>query len=87
MIIPDNKKTVSIILSKMKPGGRESRQEVKPEQAIDDKDETLKAIAEEMLKAFEDKSAMDLVSALKAFGIKFKFRMKNKTNNQKLNKG
>jgi hypothetical protein len=67
MIIPDNKKTVSIILSKMKPGGGESRQEVKPEQAIDDKDETLKAIAEEMLKAFEDKSAMDLVSALKAF--------------------
>ncbi len=67
MIIPDNKKTVSIILSKMKPGGEESRQEVKPEQAIDDKDETLKAIAEEMLKAFEDKSAMDLVSALKAF--------------------
>lgn len=67
MIIPDNKKTVSIILSKMKPDGGESRQEVKPEQAIDDKDETLKAIAEEMLKAFEDKSAMDLVSALKAF--------------------
>ena len=67
MIIPDNKKTVSIILSKMKPVGGESRQEVKPEQAIDDKDETLKAIAEEMLKAFEDKSAMDLVSALKAF--------------------
>lgn len=44
MIIPDNKKTVSIILSKMKPGGGESRQEVKPEQAIDDKDETLKQL-------------------------------------------
>ncbi|HNJ37813.1 MAG TPA: hypothetical protein PL071_07325 [Nitrosomonas sp.] len=67
MIIPDNKKTVSIILSKMKPGGGESRQDVVPEQAIDDKDEALKAIAEDMIKAFEDKSAMDLVSALKAF--------------------
>lgn len=67
MIIPDNKKTVSIILSKMKPGGGESRQEMPQEQAIDDKDEALKAIAEDMIKAFEDKSALDLVSALKAF--------------------
>lgn len=67
MIIPDNKKTVSIILSKMKPGGDESRQEVKPEQALDEKDEALKAIAEDMLQAFEQKSAMDLVMALKAF--------------------
>lgn len=67
MIIPDRKKAVSVILSKMKPHGMAEGGEVKDEAPVDAKDGALKAIAEDMLMAVEQKSPMDLVNALQAF--------------------
>lgn len=67
MIIPDKKKAVTVILSKLRPDGSETRQDVLPEDEMDENDSDLKAIAEDMLHAYESKSASDLVTALKAF--------------------
>ena len=68
MIIPDRKKTVSIILSKLSADGMQPKtQEVKNESEISPTDTALKAIAEDMLQAHKDSSAHDLMVALKAF--------------------
>ena len=67
MFFPDKKKTVTVILSKMKPGGEETRQEIKPEESISDTDQILQSIAEDILQAVSDKSAISLKDALKAF--------------------
>lgn len=69
MIIPEKKKAVSVILSKFKPDGSERTPdiEVKPEEEINEHDESLKAIAEDIMSAVESKSAHDLLVALRAF--------------------
>ena len=52
----------------MNPGGDVSQGgEIKDESPVDAKDGALKAIAEDMLMAFERKSPMDLMHALQAF--------------------
>jgi hypothetical protein len=67
MIITDKKKTASLILSKMGTNGSEKSQSIKPEEEMNDSDGALKAIAEDMLQAFSDKSAHDLMESMKAF--------------------
>jgi hypothetical protein len=63
MIIPDKKKAVTVILSKL---GKGPGPEVKPEAGLDEHHEAMKSIAEDIMQAFEDKSAMDLANALEA---------------------
>ena len=63
MIIPQKKKAIGVILSKM--DGHD--QEVKEEHSMDEHDEALKVIASELMHAIEQKSAMGVVDALKAF--------------------
>lgn len=67
MIIPDQKKLAMIVLSKRGQNGEEKSQSVKPEEEMDDQDGALKAISEDMLQAFNDKSPHDLMQAMKAF--------------------
>jgi hypothetical protein len=67
VIVHDKKKEAMIILSKMHKDGSETSQKVRPEVQMNEKDQTLQAIAEDMLHAFEQKSAAGLVSAMKAF--------------------
>jgi hypothetical protein len=67
VFLPDKKKAVSVILAKMKPGGGESHQEIKPEAEINDHDEILKSIAEDLMQGVKDGSAHDVMMALKAF--------------------
>lgn len=67
MIIPDSKKIVSVILGKMRPDGHESMASMKNEEELDVSDAALKAIAEDLLMAFKNDSAHDLMVALKAF--------------------
>lgn len=66
MIIPDKKKAVTVILSKLGKGGDEKSQEVKPESAMGEHQEAMKTIAEDIMQAMQDKSAMDLANALEA---------------------
>jgi hypothetical protein len=66
MIIPDKKKAVSIILSKMGAGGAEQSAPLKPEEEMGDGAE-LHAIAEDLLMAVEQKSAAAVKDALQAF--------------------
>lgn len=67
MLLPDRKKEATVILSKMTPEGEEKSQEVKNEVMIDENEEALKAISEDMLQAFNDKSAAGVMSAMRAF--------------------
>jgi hypothetical protein len=67
MIIPGNKKTVSVILDRMKPDGSESMSAMKPEEEMDEGDGALKAICEDMMMAFQSQSAHDLMQAMRAF--------------------
>lgn len=67
MIIPDRKKAVSVILSKMGGDGAEKSQEVKNETPGDDTQGALRAITEDVMQAFHDKSIEGLMSSLKAF--------------------
>lgn len=67
MIIPDKKKAVTVILSKLKPSGGESLTRVKPEEEMDPAQGALKAIAEDLLSAIDSRSASDLAQALGAF--------------------
>lgn len=66
MIMPNPKKVATVIVSKMRDG-HETHQEVKPEEAIDEHHEALKAIAEDIMHAMESKSAHSLATAMKAF--------------------
>jgi hypothetical protein len=63
MIIPQKKKAIGVILSKM----HGPDQEVKEEHSMNEHDEALKVIASELMHAIESKSAMGVVDALKAF--------------------
>lgn len=65
MIIGDQKKTVSVLLSKIKPSGKEESAPVKSE---DDMGEgsPLKIIAEDMMLAFKNDSIAGLQDALDA---------------------
>jgi len=69
MIIPgDKKKTVSIIISRMKPdGGMTQPSEMKAESHLDGHMKALTEIAEEMIAAMDKKSPVDLAHCLKAF--------------------
>jgi hypothetical protein len=67
MIIPGNRKTVSVILDRMKPDGSERMGEMKPEEEMEEGSSAMKAICEDMIMAFESKSAHDLMEAMKAF--------------------
>lgn len=66
MIIPDAKKRAMVILSKLRPDGSTSDQEVKPE-AVDDTQEGLMSAAEDIMQAIQDKSPQGLMTALRAF--------------------
>lgn len=67
MIIPDKKKTVSIILSKAMPGGEQSHMDVKPEYSNPDDDmEILHGIAEDLMHGIKIGSAHAVALALKA---------------------
>lgn len=63
----DRKKTVSVLLSRMKPDGTSSEAPAKPELELDDADASLKSLAEQVMIAFKNESAHDLMLALKAF--------------------
>lgn len=65
MIIPEKKKTVSIILSKLKPSGAEQSADVQNEDHLDDH-APLKIIAEDMMLAFKNGSISGLQDALDA---------------------
>lgn len=68
MIIPDRKKAVGLIISKMKPDGtHENGAEVKNEEEIDEHDSALQAHAEDIINALHNKSASDLARALNNF--------------------
>jgi len=66
VIIPDNKKVASVILSRM---GKDESSDVplKPEVELDPMDEGLKAAAEEALAAVKSGSAHDFMVALRSF--------------------
>jgi len=66
MIIPDQKKSVTVILSKLKPEGSKE-QEGLPEEVIDEHMGILKGIAEDAMQAIKDGSAHDLAVAMKSF--------------------
>lgn len=69
MIMSDNKKkAVSVILSRIKPDGTtEDGPSMKPEENMDSGDEALRAIAEDIMQAFHNKSTNDLMEGLRAF--------------------
>jgi hypothetical protein len=70
MIIPDRKKAVTMILSKLndtKTGEETPGVPMKNEQTLVAADQPLHAIAQDAISAFERKSPADLTSALKAF--------------------
>lgn len=63
-IIHDKKKMIGVILSGMqKPEGGS---QVKDEHSMDEHDETLKVVASELIDAIHNRSALDVVQALKA---------------------
>lgn len=65
MIIGDQKKNVSVILSKLKPSGAEESAPVKSEDDMGDHS-PLKIIAEDMMLAFKNDSIAGLQDALDA---------------------
>lgn len=68
MIFPDKKKAAAMILASIKPGGEiSSGGEKKPEIASDQHDDSLRMIAEDMLRAHGEKSALGLAQSMKAF--------------------
>lgn len=62
MIIPDRRKAATLILSRLG-----SQAPVAPQAEVSQDDAPLRAIAEDLLVAFEKKSVMDIVDSLKAF--------------------
>lgn len=68
MFLPDKKKAVSVILSRMN-GGKSKDLEKKPEESIDSgiKDDAFTTFAEDMMQAFQDKSVMGLAEVLESF--------------------
>lgn len=69
MIIPDKKKTVTVILSKLKKGGGVKDAPVLNEAQAGESSE-LKIIAEDMMMAFKSGSVSDLEAALDALVAK-----------------
>lgn len=67
MIIPDKRKAVSVILARHNTDGVQDMAQMKSEHEINDGDANLKSIAEDMIRAFEQKSAHDLMRSLSAF--------------------
>lgn len=70
MIIPDRKKAVTMILSKLnstETGEQTPGVEMKHEESAVAADQPLHAIAQDAISAFERKSPAELTSALKAF--------------------
>lgn len=67
MIFPDHKKAAGMILAKMRDGEIRPGPEKKPEMATDPHEQSLNAIAEDMMQAFHEKSASGLSGAMKAF--------------------
>lgn len=68
MIIPDRKKAIGVILSKMKPDGSQVEGgEMKNEEHIDEHEQALHSHAEDILSALHNKSAADLAKALNNF--------------------
>jgi hypothetical protein len=69
MIIPDKKKAVGIIISKMKPDGSfsEGGEAMQNEEEMDSDMEAKKSIAADIIEAMHSKSAHDLMVALEAF--------------------
>lgn len=67
MIIPDKRKAISVILARHNTSGVQDHAEMKPEHEMDDGDANLKSIAEDVIRALEQKSAHDLMMALRAF--------------------
>lgn len=66
MIIPDQKKAASLILSRMKDGMPKSMP-VKNEVTPTADDDPLMIAAQDVMQAFHDKSCADLMTSLKAF--------------------
>lgn len=64
MIIPDKKKAVTVILSKM---GESSHSEQMPEEEMDHDKQALLSIAQDIIAAFDKKSAHDLMVGLQSF--------------------
>lgn len=64
MIIPDKKKTVSVILSRMNQDGKDGPQMDAKNESSDD---PLQGVSEDILMAIKEGSAADLTTALKAF--------------------
>ena len=67
MIVPNAKKAASMIVHKRDGKGNLSEAPMKPEHAVDQRDEHFHAIAEDLLSALHNKSAADAHSALKAY--------------------
>lgn len=68
MIFPDNKKAAAMILARIKPEGDvSSGGPKKPEMASQPNEESLRAICEDIMQAFHEKSSVGLMSGLKAF--------------------
>lgn len=67
MIIPDDKKAATIILAKRDGNGKETSAPAMPEESLNPEMEGLKAVAEDIMRAINSKSAHDLSQALKAF--------------------
>lgn len=67
MMMDRRKRTVTAILSKMRPDGSETMSAIKPESELDEHDEDLKSISEDLLMAVKGDSAHDVMVALKAF--------------------
>jgi hypothetical protein len=65
MFIPDKKKTVSVILSKLKPGGGSESAPVQAEKEMGE-ESPMKIIAEDMMLAFKNGSIAGLQDALEA---------------------
>lgn len=68
MFLPDKKKAVTMILSRMKNGVSKDL-EKKPEESVDSgvKDDAFGSFAEDMMQAFQDKSVMGLAEVLESF--------------------
>lgn len=67
MIIPDSKKTVTMILSRMGEDRKMTDTEIKPERENREEDEGFRVIAEEILEAIQEKSTSGLARALRNF--------------------
>lgn len=67
MIIPDRKKAVTMILSKLHDKPEEPGVEMKNEGTTVAADEPLMAISRDAIRAFKNDSPLELMNALKAF--------------------